>query len=170
MRVRYHRSERFAELLTGLGNGQSRVDDTSHEIIGTRFQPASFKVGNEELESWLLRLLEPKINFRFHALAIDDKPVVLLEIGAACRHPVQFQGQNTSGSAPTGRSSRTIRRRSARCGGSSTGFPSSAGSRWSASRAKQSCGCSTIPPISICWRFPYRMAVARFSRPWPGMT
>ncbi len=45
------------------------------------------------MESWLLRLLEPKINFRFHALAIDDKPVVLLEIGAACRHPVQFQGQ-----------------------------------------------------------------------------
>lgn len=70
------------------------IDDTSHAIIGTRFQPASVKVGNEELESWLLRLLEPKINFRFQALVIDDQPVVLLEIGAACRHPVQFQGQD----------------------------------------------------------------------------
>lgn len=68
------------------------VDDTSHAITGTRFQPATVKVGNEELESWLLRLLEPKINFRFHPLEIDDKPVVLLEIGAACRHPVRFQG------------------------------------------------------------------------------
>lgn len=69
------------------------IDDTSHAIIGTRFEPGSVKVGNEELESWLLRLLEPKINFRFQALEIDDQPVVLLEIGAACRHPVQFQGQ-----------------------------------------------------------------------------
>ncbi len=69
------------------------VDDTSHEIGGTRFEPATAKVGNEELESWLLRLLEPKINFRFHSLDIEDKPLVLLEIGAACRHPVRFSGQ-----------------------------------------------------------------------------
>lgn len=67
------------------------VDDASHGIIGTTFDPVRAKVGKEELESWLLRLLSPKINFRFHSLQADEKPVVLLEIGAAFRHPVQFQ-------------------------------------------------------------------------------
>src|SRR6056297_3270443 len=37
------------------------VEDVSHELVGTTFLPARVKVGNEELESWLLRLLEPKI-------------------------------------------------------------------------------------------------------------
>ena len=68
------------------------VDNQTHDIIGTTFKPAGVKCGNEELESWLLRLLEPKINFRFHELTIDEKPVVLLEIGAAFRHPVRFSG------------------------------------------------------------------------------
>lgn len=67
------------------------VDDTSHEIVGTTFDPFRSKVGNEELESWLLLLLNPKINFRFHQLQVEDKHVVLLEIGAAFRHPVQFK-------------------------------------------------------------------------------
>lgn len=67
------------------------VDNESHEVIGTTFDPTGAKIGGEELESWLLRLLHPKINFHFHPLCIDGKPVVLLEIGAAFRHPVQFK-------------------------------------------------------------------------------
>jgi len=68
------------------------VHNETHEVIGTTFNPASAKVGNEELESWLLRLLSPKINFRFYNFQAEDKPIVLLEIGAAFRHPVQFKG------------------------------------------------------------------------------
>lgn len=68
------------------------VEDKEHKIVGTGFKPKQFKVGNEELENWLLRLLEPKINFQFHELSIDDHAVVLLEISAAFRHPVQFKG------------------------------------------------------------------------------
>lgn len=67
------------------------VDSQSHAVLGTTFRPATCKVGNEELENWLLHLLAPKINFRFHEVSIEDKPVVLLEIGAAYRHPVQFK-------------------------------------------------------------------------------
>ena len=69
------------------------VDDATHDIIGTVFTPSAVKVGTEELESWLLRFLAPKINFRFHEIEIENKPVVLLEIGAAFRHPVQFKHQ-----------------------------------------------------------------------------
>ena len=47
-----------------LGKAQSYlvwgVEDATHHLIGTTFIPARAKVGNEELESWLLRLLEPK--------------------------------------------------------------------------------------------------------------
>lgn len=68
------------------------IENTTHQIIGTRFDPMTAKVGNEELESWLLRLLSPRINFRFHSFEADGNRVVLLEIGAAFRHPVQFKG------------------------------------------------------------------------------
>jgi predicted HTH transcriptional regulator len=37
--------------------------------------------------------LNPKINFRFFSLELENKPVVLLEIGAAFRHPVKFKQQ-----------------------------------------------------------------------------
>ncbi|MFP4533627.1 MAG: ATP-binding protein [Desulfobacterales bacterium] len=67
------------------------IENQNLDIVGTSFSPSVMKVGNEELENWLLRLLSPKINFRFHELTIDGQPVVLLEIGAAFRHPVRFR-------------------------------------------------------------------------------
>lgn len=69
------------------------INDESHAIVGTTFSPTGTKVGNEELENWLLRLLTPKIHFRFFEIMIEDSRVMLLEIGRAFRHPVQFQGQ-----------------------------------------------------------------------------
>ncbi len=67
------------------------IENQSHEIRGTNFRPAHLRVGNEQLENWLLRLLAPKINFHFHELSVENNVVVLLEIGAAFRHPVQFK-------------------------------------------------------------------------------
>ena len=70
------------------------VSDDTHKIVGTTFQPSQSKVGNEELENWLLRLLNPKINIKFHELCMDNNlPVVLLEISAAFNHPVRFMDQ-----------------------------------------------------------------------------
>ncbi len=68
------------------------IDDTSHEAVGTTFDPARKRIGNEELESWLLRQLAPKIGFRFVHVALDGVPLVLMEIDCAYRHPVQFGG------------------------------------------------------------------------------
>jgi ATP-dependent DNA helicase RecG len=68
------------------------VDDTTHEILGTTFTPSSAKKGGEALENWILRLLEPKIDFKFYEIEIDDKDIVLLEIAPAYRHPVTFSG------------------------------------------------------------------------------
>ena len=69
------------------------IDDQTHEVVGTTFLPAAKKIGNEELESWLLHLLEPKIDFDFYTVEVDSRPVVQLEIGRAFRHPVRFSGQ-----------------------------------------------------------------------------
>lgn len=68
------------------------VDDATHAVIGTTFDPSTKRVGGEELESWLLRQLAPKIEFRFHRVVIDELALVLLEIDRAFRHPVQFAG------------------------------------------------------------------------------
>jgi len=68
------------------------VNDETHEVLGTTFQPSKAKKGNEALENWLLRLLEPKIDFKFYEVTMDDKDIVLLEISPAYRHPVKFSG------------------------------------------------------------------------------
>jgi ATP-dependent DNA helicase RecG len=68
------------------------VRDTDHQIIGTDFDPSSAKIGNEELESWLLRLLEPRLHFHFYTVRIDQHRVVLLEIARAQRQPARFDG------------------------------------------------------------------------------
>ena len=77
--------KKYAYLLWG-------VDDNTHEIIGTNFEPKKFKKGNEEVENWLYRLISPKINFKFYEVDIDSKKVVLLEIEKAIEKPVQFSG------------------------------------------------------------------------------
>lgn len=68
------------------------IDNGNHDIVGTSFKPKNKKVGNEELESWLLRLLKPKIDFQFYEFIAEENPVVILEVSAAYRHPLQFKG------------------------------------------------------------------------------
>jgi len=68
------------------------IEAGTHKVVGTLFSPATKKKGGEELESWLLQLLSPKINFSFHELTTEKGKVVILEIDRAFRHPVRFQG------------------------------------------------------------------------------
>lgn len=78
--------KQFAYLVWG-------VEDGSHEVVGTDFKPASSRHKRQELESWLLQKLEPKIEFCFYAFdALNDLPVVILEIQAANHTPVRFDG------------------------------------------------------------------------------
>ena len=83
-----------AAALNGKANGYLvwGVQDDSHAVVGTTFQPTTARKGNEPLESWLLRLLDPKVHFRFYDVAVDDRPVVVLEIARATRRPVRFSG------------------------------------------------------------------------------
>ena len=80
--------------LQGKANGYVvwGVKDVTHEVLGTTFKPAQTKKGNEDLENWLARLLNPRIHFRFYEVTHEGLPVVILEIPRAQARPVQFQG------------------------------------------------------------------------------
>lgn len=80
------RNEPFAYFVWG-------VRDSDHELVGTDFQPTEAKgKGNEPLEHWLVRSLNPRLDLRFYSFASNQKCVVLLEIPAALYTPVQFFG------------------------------------------------------------------------------
>lgn len=68
------------------------VRDSDRAVVGTELDPFVLKKGNEELENWLLRLLNPRPHFRFVTLLRDGMRVVVLEIPRATHRPVQFHG------------------------------------------------------------------------------
>ena len=68
------------------------IEDETRALVGTSFSPRTARKGNEALETWLSRLLEPQVAFRFHELAMDGKRFVLLEVDGAAHRPVAFQG------------------------------------------------------------------------------
>lgn len=68
------------------------VDDQTHELRGTSFNPAVAKKGNEELESYLSHMSTPRLDLRFYRLSIDGRTFVVLQIPKASKHPVSFAG------------------------------------------------------------------------------
>ena len=70
------------------------IDDPSHEVVGTDFSPRQQKVGQEELENWLNRLLEPRIDFSINEFTYHNKNVVMIVINNILfNRPVKFRGE-----------------------------------------------------------------------------
>jgi len=69
------------------------ISDDSHAVIGTSFVPSKAKVGNEDLQNWLLHLLTPRLDARFFEVTVDGRPVVLLQVPCAPGQPVRFRGE-----------------------------------------------------------------------------
>ena len=63
------------------------VEDDTRQPVGTTFQPRRKKVGNEELENWLLHMLDPQIDLRIHEWTHDGQSMVLFEVPRATRQP-----------------------------------------------------------------------------------
>ena len=70
------------------------IDDDTHDVVGTTFRPQAEKVKNQSLDLWISTQLVPQVQFYFHTTTIDDKPVVLLEIGRAFSTPVKFRSED----------------------------------------------------------------------------
>ena len=67
------------------------VQDDTHEIVGTKFAYRKEKKGNEELVAWLVRMINPKINFQFYEIVMDENiKVILLEIPCAETEPTKY--------------------------------------------------------------------------------
>ncbi len=99
----YSNPEEIGEYLSALSNtaalqGKANgylvwgIQNTTHAVVGTTFKPAQTKKGNEDIESWLAHLLNPRLHFHFHELQHEGKPVVVLEIPRASGRPVRFRG------------------------------------------------------------------------------
>ena len=67
------------------------VDDVTHEIVGTVVDLNNAKVGNEEFEGWLRRMLSKNADFEFRPGLCEGKKVFVLEIAAARHVPVAFE-------------------------------------------------------------------------------
>ena len=68
------------------------IADRTHEVIGTSFRPRQTKIGNEELENWLVTQLDPRIDVRIRECDVEGTPIVLFEIQPAFGRPVRFKG------------------------------------------------------------------------------
>ncbi len=67
------------------------IADATHELVGTSFIPRTTKVGNEDLENWLARLLTPRIDFRIHEVRLGGMHFVIFEVPPANHTPVRFK-------------------------------------------------------------------------------
>ncbi|MBV5340842.1 MAG: putative DNA binding domain-containing protein [Deltaproteobacteria bacterium] len=69
------------------------IDDATHEVVGTSFDPYTVKAkGNQDLLIWLSLGLQPNVGFETHIFDHPGGRVVLFEIGGAWDRPVCFYG------------------------------------------------------------------------------
>jgi ATP-dependent DNA helicase RecG len=97
------KSEEIGEYISALANSACLhdkkaaylifgIEDKTHKIVGTSFQPKLVKIGNEEFENWLMRLLSPRIDFKIVEVSVDEKQVVMFIIDPAHNRPIAFKG------------------------------------------------------------------------------
>ena len=97
--------EEIGEYLSALSNGACLagkprgylvfgIEDGSHEVVGTHFDPFREKgKGNQDLIMWLSMGLQPNVGFIVHQLNHPKGTVVIFEIGPAWDRPVTFSGK-----------------------------------------------------------------------------
>lgn len=68
------------------------IDDRTHRIVGTKFNPYQKGKGNEDLIPWITRLLDPRIHFEFFEFYAENEKIVIFKISAASNTPVKFGG------------------------------------------------------------------------------
>jgi ATP-dependent DNA helicase RecG len=68
------------------------IEDSTHKIVGTTFDPETARKGNESLQSWLAHMINPQVHFEFETLQVHNIRVVVLTIEPASFEPVKFSG------------------------------------------------------------------------------
>ncbi len=100
----FHSNEEIGERISALANSAALlnlpyaylvfgVEDGSHEVLGTSFKCRHHKVGNEELEMWLVNRLNPRLDLEcieFDYNGNPDQHISMYRIPAATGRPVTF--------------------------------------------------------------------------------
>ena len=69
------------------------IDDETHEVVGTNFDPYNTKAkGNQDLLPWLAAGLHPNTGFELRIVDYPAGRVVVFEVGPARDQPVNFYG------------------------------------------------------------------------------
>lgn len=70
------------------------IEDGTHAVVGTRFDPqAEVGQGNQLLPLWLALGLKPKLGFEMHVCQYQGERVVVFEVHPAFDRPVEFYGK-----------------------------------------------------------------------------
>lgn len=100
-----HEPQAIGEYLSALANsacllGKPRgylvfgIEDVSHAVVGTTFDPqAEHGQGNQLLPLWLALGLHPNVGFEIHTWQYQGQRVVLFEVHPAFDRPVEFYGK-----------------------------------------------------------------------------
>ena len=67
------------------------IKDKTHQVVGTSVKLKQKKIGNEELENWLARLLSPHVDFKIVEFDYDNHLISMVIIDPACNQPIRFQ-------------------------------------------------------------------------------
>lgn len=98
----FHSPEEIGQRISAIANGACLhnqqygylvfgVEDSTHQISGTTFKVKSHKKGKEELESWLINRLDPKIDFRTYEFEFSEGiNISIFIIPAANNRPIHF--------------------------------------------------------------------------------
>jgi predicted HTH transcriptional regulator len=99
------KAEEIGEYISALSNGaflQNEpygylvfgINDKTLQTEGTGFRPKMHKVGNEELENWLLQRTSPRIDVLIYETVYNNNFISLFQIQAAFGQPTCFCKQD----------------------------------------------------------------------------
>ncbi|OGL44942.1 MAG: hypothetical protein A2W05_06420 [Candidatus Schekmanbacteria bacterium RBG_16_38_10] len=102
-KINYYEPQEIGEYISALSNSACLhqkddgflvfgIENKTHIVKGTTLKPKKKKVGNEELENWLARLLSPRIDFKIFEFKYEDHPIVIFKIDPTHNTPVRFNG------------------------------------------------------------------------------
>lgn len=68
------------------------IEDGTHQVVGTSVKLKKIKIGNEEFENWLSRLLSPHVDFKFVEFSYENLPITMIVIDPTGNQPIRFKG------------------------------------------------------------------------------
>lgn len=68
------------------------IEDGSHDIIGTTFNPDTTKIKKQEIENYISTQLQPRTGFKIFKHSLDDKTLVIFQIDTPVGHPLRYKG------------------------------------------------------------------------------